>query len=287
MFPFLETGPILLGISTARLAVAFLVAVYQAQRKTCPGFYFWLAGASVGGASGLIPALTLAPEPTTLLVSSQLQVLASVLVLDGALRYVRGRGLDSRWYAVPAAGMALSGFPGWSAGHLVLVDRGWVATDAILRLAIAACWLQPGPASTLVLRRAAASVQLGWAGLLAVWVLLHGHLELYRLHEQLHTWSAMTGGVLEMFGLTLFVMLDGRRVEDELQASRTTLESTVRELQECLAQVEILTGILPVCSACRRIRDEDRWTPLEEFVLRYTDGSFSSAPCPRCQESPT
>jgi DNA-binding response OmpR family regulator len=49
------------------------------------------------------------------------------------------------------------------------------------------------------------------------------------------------------------------------------------------AEVSILNGLLPTCSYCKSIRDEqNEWQPLEEFVAARTTTSFSHTLCPDC-----
>ena len=49
------------------------------------------------------------------------------------------------------------------------------------------------------------------------------------------------------------------------------------------AKVRQLEGLLPVCSYCKKIRDEaDRWTMMEEYVMKHSAASFSHSVCPDC-----
>ena len=61
-------------------------------------------------------------------------------------------------------------------------------------------------------------------------------------------------------------------------------ERTIQELQDALAQVRTLSGLLPICASCRRIRDKnDAWVPLEEYVQRETEADFTHSICPTCR----
>lgn len=62
-------------------------------------------------------------------------------------------------------------------------------------------------------------------------------------------------------------------------------EALVRELQDALAEVRTLRKILPICSYCKRIRDEDDWQTVEDYISRHTDSRFSHAICPTCYET--
>jgi sigma-B regulation protein RsbU (phosphoserine phosphatase) len=62
-----------------------------------------------------------------------------------------------------------------------------------------------------------------------------------------------------------------------------SLAQRVRELQEALETVKTLSGLLPICSYCRRIRsDDDYWEQLEHFVSAHTGAKFSHGICPSC-----
>jgi two-component system, response regulator PdtaR len=55
------------------------------------------------------------------------------------------------------------------------------------------------------------------------------------------------------------------------------------KLQDALAQVRTLTGILPICSSCKKIRDDKGyWQRVEEYVSNHTDALFSHGICPEC-----
>ncbi len=51
-------------------------------------------------------------------------------------------------------------------------------------------------------------------------------------------------------------------------------------------EVRQLEGLLPICSYCKRIRDErDDWTRVEEYIARRTAATFTHGVCPDCKES--
>ena len=63
------------------------------------------------------------------------------------------------------------------------------------------------------------------------------------------------------------------------------LAHRVAELQEALARVKQLRGLLPICSYCKRIRsDENYWQQVETYIADRTDAEFSHGICPPCLE---
>jgi DNA-binding response OmpR family regulator len=68
----------------------------------------------------------------------------------------------------------------------------------------------------------------------------------------------------------------------ELQHS---LAQRVRELEQALADVKRLRGMLPICAWCKKIRnDQNYWQQVEEYVSQHADVSFSHGICPTCYE---
>ncbi|HEV8524929.1 MAG TPA: response regulator transcription factor [Terriglobales bacterium] len=75
------------------------------------------------------------------------------------------------------------------------------------------------------------------------------------------------------------------RVGVRLLELQTALAARVRELQEALANVKLLQGLLPICSYCKRIRDDQNyWQQLETYFGQHTEASFSHGICPECYE---
>jgi DNA-binding response OmpR family regulator len=72
------------------------------------------------------------------------------------------------------------------------------------------------------------------------------------------------------------VHLASRRMKAELAEQNTRLQQINEELSNALKEVKMLRDILPICTSCRKIRDESgNWETLETYVRTYTDTSFS------------
>ncbi|MBN2466893.1 MAG: PhnD/SsuA/transferrin family substrate-binding protein [Deltaproteobacteria bacterium] len=67
-----------------------------------------------------------------------------------------------------------------------------------------------------------------------------------------------------------------KQVEDER-------ESLIVELKNALAQVKTLTGLLPICAQCKKVRDDTGyWNQIENFIRDHTEADFSHSICPDC-----
>ncbi len=61
------------------------------------------------------------------------------------------------------------------------------------------------------------------------------------------------------------------------------LATRVGELEEALAQVRQLQGLLPICSYCKRIRsDKNYWEQIETYLGKHSDAKFTHGICPTC-----
>lgn len=78
--------------------------------------------------------------------------------------------------------------------------------------------------------------------------------------------------------VTIEIALYRRRMEAER-------EGLVRSLREALEQVKQLSGLLPICSSCKRIRDDQGyWSQLEAFFTTHSSTRFTHSICPECLE---
>lgn len=63
------------------------------------------------------------------------------------------------------------------------------------------------------------------------------------------------------------------------------LAERVEELEKALAQVKRLEGLLPICSYCKRIRNEqDYWERVDNYISQHANVRFSHNICPECYE---
>ncbi len=63
------------------------------------------------------------------------------------------------------------------------------------------------------------------------------------------------------------------------------LRQHVRELEDALAHVKQLQGLLPICSYCKKIRDDqDYWHNVDRYLASKTDVRFSHGICPACYD---
>jgi len=69
----------------------------------------------------------------------------------------------------------------------------------------------------------------------------------------------------------------------ERKRAQQEREEVIRQLQEALAQVKKLSGLLPICASCKKIRDDHGyWQQVEEYIRDHSEAQFSHGICPDC-----
>jgi DNA-binding response OmpR family regulator len=64
------------------------------------------------------------------------------------------------------------------------------------------------------------------------------------------------------------------------------LADRIRELQEALAHVNQLKGIIPICAQCKKLRDDQNyWQRVEKYIAKNVDAKFTHGLCPDCAEA--
>jgi hypothetical protein len=63
------------------------------------------------------------------------------------------------------------------------------------------------------------------------------------------------------------------------------VEQRTEELQNALKEIKTLSGILPICASCKKIRDDKGyWKQVETYIKEHSDAEFSHGMCGKCAE---
>jgi PAS domain S-box-containing protein len=74
----------------------------------------------------------------------------------------------------------------------------------------------------------------------------------------------------------------GRDITERKQAEEER-EKLIAQLQEALNKVKTLSGLLPICAACKKIRDDKGyWNELETYIRAHSEAKFTHGICPDC-----
>lgn len=91
----------------------------------------------------------------------------------------------------------------------------------------------------------------------------------------------------QLLANTIWSIVQRKRVQEHLHeqiAARTEeLRQRNVQLQQALADVQTLSGIVPICAWCKQIRDDrGYWNQLEAYLSAHTEARFSHGICPSC-----
>jgi PleD family two-component response regulator len=74
-----------------------------------------------------------------------------------------------------------------------------------------------------------------------------------------------------------------RESQQQLLESNARLLALNQELQDALARVKQLSGLLPICSYCKRIRsDQNYWEQVDRYIAAHSEAQFTHGICPEC-----
>ncbi|MDH3454351.1 MAG: response regulator [Desulfuromonadales bacterium] len=89
---------------------------------------------------------------------------------------------------------------------------------------------------------------------------------------------------------TIEIALYKAKTERELSKYRRELEDSLKErdtlidkLQDALSKVKTLSGLVPICAACKSVRDDKGyWEQIESFIRNHSEAEFTHLVCPTC-----
>ncbi len=98
------------------------------------------------------------------------------------------------------------------------------------------------------------------------------------LVAETHCFLALIGLILVATGYRGLLMTRKQLLEAVRQR-----ENAIAELQQALAEIKTLSGIIPICASCKKIRDDKGyWSQVEKYVQERSQASFSHGICPDC-----
>ena len=82
---------------------------------------------------------------------------------------------------------------------------------------------------------------------------------------------------------TRAITIRNKQLEERVEERTFELKKTNKELLNALAKVKTLSGLVPICSSCKKIRDDKGyWNQVEDYVHEHSEAEFSHSICPDC-----
>lgn len=97
-------------------------------------------------------------------------------------------------------------------------------------------------------------------------------------------WLLVGASILVAVLLVIANYVAGREMARR-KLAETKQRGLIDDLQNALAEVKTLSGLIPICAWCKNVRnDKGYWSTVEHYVSAHTDADFSHGMCPNCQE---
>lgn len=99
--------------------------------------------------------------------------------------------------------------------------------------------------------------------------------------ENIQHYLNLTLSLTDVCGLTI----ENARRNQTIKATEQRLRQEKEKLEEALAEVETLSGLLPICSYCKKIRDDSGyWSQIEHYFQKHSEMEFSHSICQDCAD---
>ncbi|MBU1108001.1 MAG: transporter substrate-binding domain-containing protein [Candidatus Riflebacteria bacterium] len=91
------------------------------------------------------------------------------------------------------------------------------------------------------------------------------------------------GGIIAVLSVGIYLFTIVSKYNQKLEQINQKLEETVIKLQKAISQVKKLSGLLPICSHCKKIKDDKGyWNQIESYVREHSDAEFTHGICEEC-----
>lgn len=125
-------------------------------------------------------------------------------------------------------------------------------------------------------------------GLGAILYISTAHLDLaewFNAYSREHEDWELDELLLMSFYFTVALAIFALRRWKDIIKSERELARRNQELEEALAEVKQLQGIIPICASCKKIRDDQGfWHQVEAYVQAHSGAEFSHGLCPDCMK---
>ena len=90
---------------------------------------------------------------------------------------------------------------------------------------------------------------------------------------------------LAYIGIWVLALLGFALGMTRLRKERERIEEIAVQLQKAIFEIKTLSGLLPICSSCKKIRDDKGyWKQIEDYISEHSEAGFTHSLCPGCEE---
>jgi hypothetical protein len=271
------------ALVTTCLAAALLI--YRASHKTYPGYSAWTAGTCLLAAGYLTLVLrTAMPLWLNILLATGGFAVGGLLRLEGIRSFLGRRRVPRMIYGAPVALLAVQAYYFYVRDDISVRTLAVSVFLAVVCFAITWAILQPDTRGRTFFRMFG-GLHLGLGLVLVIraqQLLAHPQYGLFDpVAVQIFFFVVVT--IFEVGIGFSFIMLNTERLEAEVRSSHDSLQAALQDLQRSVSEVKVLSGLLPICASCKKIRDDQGyWRQLEAYVRDHSEAEFTHGICPEC-----
>jgi GAF domain-containing protein len=98
-------------------------------------------------------------------------------------------------------------------------------------------------------------------------------------------WTEADKNLAESIGTQIAGAIANSQLYAELKRSEEEQKRLVIQLQDALANIKTLHGLIPICASCKKIRDDKGyWNQIEAYIRDHSEAEFSHSICPVCMK---
>jgi preprotein translocase subunit YajC len=85
-----------------------------------------------------------------------------------------------------------------------------------------------------------------------------------------------------LLSIIVILFIENKTISKRKQAEKER-EKLIAELQDAVTKIKTLGGLLPICSNCKKIRDDKGyWNQIESYIRDHSEAEFTHGICPKC-----
>ena len=89
--------------------------------------------------------------------------------------------------------------------------------------------------------------------------------------------------LIVVIGIGVWIVARAQLKRDQVLMEK---ERLIHELQDALGEVKTLSGLIPICASCKKIRDDTGyWNQIETYIEARSEAGFSHGICPECAKT--
>ncbi len=259
---------------------------YKSNQKTYPGFGFWMSGTFIVtiGYISIVLRGTIAEWVSIIMVNGAFS-LAAVLRLEGAELFIRDHRINRWYYSIPVIVMALCAVFYFLLDSIIIRNLIFSLSVTFIGVLIGSKFIHYAPRYNRNVYKVTGTLfyMFGLVMMVrAVMWILHPGFGLFNSGQTQVVYFLAIMIFETGWGMAL-LMMNSQRLEEDLWTSQNKLHVTIAKLEKAMSEIKTLSGLLPICSSCKKIRDDKGyWNQIESYIKIHTEAEFSHSLCPDC-----